>query len=518
MELHQVSGEEAARQLDTDLQRGLSRAQVEKRRARWGKNEIQEERRRSLIARFFSQFQDVMVLILLAAAGASFAVSWLRGEGDYADPVIILAIVVCNAVIGTVQEWKADQAIAALKKLSSPHATVVREGRKQTVESSQLVPGDVVILQAGDLVPADIRLVKAVELRAEESALTGESVPVEKDAAARCREDAPLGERKNMVFAGTGITTGAGAGVVAAIGMDTAMGKIARMLSREKAPQTPLQQRLKQTGRVLGIGVTAICGVIFLLGLLQKTPPLEMFLIAISLGVAAIPEGLTAVVTIVLAMGVGRMAQKRAIVRHMPAVETLGSTGVICSDKTGTLTQNKMTVVAFSSARGAEPLDSPLARFSLELAALCSNAEEGGGGRSHRRPHRDGLPGRLPRLQRGAGAAVSPGGRDPLHLRPEADGHCPPDGAGIPHHRQGRAGCAFGPVHPPAPGRGGRTPQRRAESQAPRRQQPPGGAGPAGCWPWPTGTWTASPARTGRWRAAWCSAASSPWRTRPGPG
>ena len=167
-----------------------------------------------------------------------------------------------------------------------------------------------------------------------------------------------------MVFAGTGITTGAGAGVVAAIGMDTAMGKIARMLSREKAPQTPLQQRLKQTGRVLGIGVTAICGVIFLLGLLQKTPPLEMFLIAISLGVAAIPEGLTAVVTIVLAMGVGRMAQKRAIVRHMPAVETLGSTGVICSDKTGTLTQNKMTVVAFSSARGAEPLDSPLARFS----------------------------------------------------------------------------------------------------------------------------------------------------------
>ena len=380
MELHQVSGEEAARQLDTDLQRGLSRAQVEKRRARWGKNEIQEERRRSLIARFFSQFQDVMVLILLAAAGASFAVSWLRGEGDYADPVIILAIVVCNAVIGTVQEWKADQAIAALKKLSSPHATVVREGRKQTVESSQLVPGDVVILQAGDLVPADIRLVKAVELRAEESALTGESVPVEKDAAARCREDAPLGERKNMVFAGTGITTGAGAGVVAAIGMDTAMGKIARMLSREKAPQTPLQQRLKQTGRVLGIGVTAICGVIFLLGLLQKTPPLEMFLIAISLGVAAIPEGLTAVVTIVLAMGVGRMAQKRAIVRHMPAVETLGSTGVICSDKTGTLTQNKMTVVAFSSARGAEPLDSPLARFSLELAALCSNAEEGEGG------------------------------------------------------------------------------------------------------------------------------------------
>ena len=215
---------------------------------------------------------------------------------------------------------------------------MLREGKRQRVESRELVPGDIVILQAGDLVPADLRLLRSVELKTEESALTGESLPAEKDAQAHCPQNAPLGERKNMVFASTGVASGAGVGVTVATGMDTAMGKIARMLQNEKAPQTPLQQKLKQTGKVLGAGVVLICGVIFLLGLFQRMEPLEMFMIAISLGVAAIPEGLTAVVTIVLAMGIKRMAQKRAIVRHLPAVETLGSTQVICSDKTGTLT------------------------------------------------------------------------------------------------------------------------------------------------------------------------------------
>ena len=319
-----------------------------------------------------------MVLILLAAAAVSFAVSWVRGDGEYVDSLIILAIVVCNAVIGTVQEVRADRAIQALKKLSSPHAWVIREGRRQRVESSQLVPGDLVVLQAGDLVPADLRLLKSAELKIEESALTGESVPAEKDAGAHCPGNAPLGERKNMAFASTGVASGAGVGVVAATGMDTAMGRIAHMLEHEQSPQTPLQQRLKRMGKVMGVGVVLICAVIFLLGLFQQRPPLEMFMIAISLGVAAIPEGLTAVVTIVLAMGIKRMAQKRAIVRHLPAVETLGSTQVICSDKTGTLTQNKMTVVAFSSARGEERLDSPAAQFALELAALCSDAQEVG--------------------------------------------------------------------------------------------------------------------------------------------
>lgn len=378
MELYSQSREEAVQTLGTDPARGLNQRECQRRLEQYGKNELRPAKRRGLPARFFSQFQDLMVLILLAAAAVSFAVSWVRGDGEYVDSLIILAIVVCNAVIGTVQEVRADRAIQALKKLSSPHAWVIREGRRQRVESSQLVPGDLVVLQAGDLVPADLRLLKSAELKIEESALTGESVPAEKDAGAHCPGNAPLGERKNMAFASTGVASGAGVGVVAATGMDTAMGRIAHMLEHEQSPQTPLQQRLKRMGKIMGVGVILICAVIFLLGLFQQRPPLEMFMIAISLGVAAIPEGLTAVVTIVLAMGIKRMAQKRAIVRHLPAVETLGSTQVICSDKTGTLTQNKMTVVAFSSARGEERLDSPAAQFALELATLCSDAQEVG--------------------------------------------------------------------------------------------------------------------------------------------
>ncbi len=377
MELHHVSCQEAVRLLETDGARGLSRAQAAQRQAKWGKNQLREDRGPGLARRFFRQFQDFMVLILLGAAGVSYLVSRLRGEGEYLDSLIILAIVTANACIGTFQEWRADKAIAALRKLSSPHATVVREGKRQVVDSAQLVPGDLVILQVGDLVPADLRLLKSVDLQTEESALTGESLPVEKDAQALCGQQAPLGERKNTAFAFTAVTAGAGAGVVAATGMDTAVGKIAGMIAREEAPQTPLQERLKETGKLLGLGVLAVCGVIFLLGLLQHRDPLEMFLIAVSLGVAAIPEGLTAVVTIVLAMGVSRLAKQRAIVRHMPAVETLGSTGVICSDKTGTLTQNRMTAVAFSGSRGRGSLDSREAQFALELASLCSNAEAG---------------------------------------------------------------------------------------------------------------------------------------------
>lgn len=376
MELHSVSWREAAEQLDTDAERGLSREEAKRRLSRYGKNEIREAKRQNLLMRFLSQFKDFMVLILLASAAVSFLVSRMRGDHEFVDSIIILAIVVVNAIIGMVQELRADKAIEALKKLSSPHARVLRGGRKYTVESWELVPGDVVILKAGDLVPADIRLIKSVELRAEESALTGESVPTEKDADAVCQPDATLAERKNMLFASTGVASGAGVGIVAATGMDTGMGQIAKMLEREKAPQTPLQQKLKQTGKVLGIGVVAICAVIFVLGLIQKVEPLEMFMIAISLGVAAIPEGLTAVVTIVLAMGIKRMAQKRAIVRHMPAVETLGSTQVICSDKTGTLTQNKMTVTAFSGAYGEERIDGAAAQFALELATLCNNSED----------------------------------------------------------------------------------------------------------------------------------------------
>ncbi len=379
MDFFSVSREEALDALKTNPRRGLAEGESRRRLENCGRNELRTAKGQGILLRFFSQFQDLMVLILLAAAGVSFAVSWVKGDGEYVDSLIILAIVVVNAVIGTVQELRADKAIEALKKLSSPHAQVIRDGRRQRVESWELVPGDVVVLQAGDLVPADLRLLRSVELKAEESALTGESVPAEKDADARCPRNAPLGERKNMVFSSTGVASGAGVGVVTATGMDTAMGQIARMLESEKAPQTPLQQRLKQTGKVLGAGVVLICGVIFLLGLLQRMEPLEMFMIAISLGVAAIPEGLTAVVTIVLAMGIKRMAQKRAIVRHLPAVETLGSTQVICSDKTGTLTQNKMTVAVFSGPRGEERLEGAAAQFALELASLCNNTQVVGG-------------------------------------------------------------------------------------------------------------------------------------------
>ncbi len=380
MELHHINVQEAARALDADPQRGLSRQEVLRRQAKYGRNEIRAAGRQSLLARFLGQFQDFMVLILLLSAGVSFWASRLRGDNEYIDSIIILAIVICNAIIGTVQELRADKAIDALKKLSSPHAQVLREGKKRTVESWELVPGDLVVLRAGDLAPADLRLIRSADLLAEESALTGESAPVEKDAALLCPQDAPLAERRNTVFASTGIASGAGVGLVCSTGMDTAMGRIAGLLEQEKSPETPLQQRLKQTDKVLGLGAVAICGVIFLLGLLQQVPPLEMFMIAISLGVAAIPEGLTAVVTIVLAMGVKRMAQKRAIVRHMPAVETLGSTQVICSDKTGTLTQNKMTVAAFEGAFGSEPLDGANAQFCLELCTLCNNSEEEAGG------------------------------------------------------------------------------------------------------------------------------------------
>ena len=379
MDFFSVSREEVLDALKTDPRRGLAEGESRRRLENCGRNELRTAKGQGILLRFLGQFQDLMVLILLAAAGVSFAVSWVKGDGEYVDSLIILAIVVVNAVIGTVQELRADKAIEALKKLSSPHAQVIRDGRRQRVESWGLVPGDVVVLQAGDLVPADLRLLRSVELKAEESALTGESVPAEKDADARCPRNAPLGERKNMVFSSTGVASGAGVGVVTATGMDTTMGQIARMLESEKAPQTPLQQRLKQTGKVLGAGVVLICGVIFLLGLLQRMEPLEMFMIAISLGVAAIPEGLTAVVTIVLAMGIKRMAQKRAIVRHLPAVETLGSTQVICSDKTGTLTQNKMTVAVFSGPRGEERLEGAAAQFALELASLCNNTQVVGG-------------------------------------------------------------------------------------------------------------------------------------------
>ncbi|WP_313294386.1 calcium-translocating P-type ATPase, PMCA-type [Faecalispora jeddahensis] len=373
-----MSREECIRQLKTDPKRGLTVPQVEQRSKEYGQNELREGKRPGLIAKFLEQFKDFMVIILLIAAAVSFFTSLFRHDSDYIDPIIILLIVIVNAVIGVAQESRAEKAIDALKKLTSPESVVMRDGKRVKIASKEIVPGDIVFLTEGDFVPADLRILEAHNLRAEESALTGESLPVEKSAELVCGDKTPLGDRKNMLYSSSSVAAGRGVGVAVATGMETQVGKIAHMIHSEEAPQTPLQKRLAHTGKVLGIGALAICAVIFIMGLIQSVEPLDMFMISISLAVAAIPEGLPAVVTIVLAMGVRRMANCRAIVRRMPAVETLGSASVICSDKTGTLTQNKMTVVEVAGYDGVLTKQDTQARRILELAALCNNCTVSG--------------------------------------------------------------------------------------------------------------------------------------------
>lgn len=378
MEWQSLSREECIRQLKTDPKRGLTVPQVEQRSREYGQNELREGKRPGLIAKFLEQFKDFMVIILLIAAAVSFFTSLFRHESDYIDPIIILLIVIVNAVIGVAQESRAEKAIDALKKLTSPESVVMRDGKRVKIASKEIVPGDIVFLTEGDFVPADLRILEAHNLRAEESALTGESLPVEKSAELVCGDKTPLGDRKNMLYSSSSVAAGRGVGVAVATGMETQVGKIAHMIHSEEAPQTPLQKRLAHTGKVLGIGALAICAVIFIMGLIQSVEPLDMFMISISLAVAAIPEGLPAVVTIVLAMGVRRMANCRAIVRRMPAVETLGSASVICSDKTGTLTQNKMTVVEVAGYDGVLTKQDTQARRILELATLCNNCTVSG--------------------------------------------------------------------------------------------------------------------------------------------
>ncbi len=368
-----LDASEALRILQSDRNSGLRTAEAENRRKRYGANALKKGRKKSLLRRFLLQFGDFMVLILLAAAAVSFVTSCMQGEADYADTLLILGIVMANAMIGTVQEAKAEHALEALRTMAAPHATVLRDGKRAVLSSESLVPGDIVLLKTGDVVPADLRLLESTQLFAEESALTGESVPAAKSASAVCAEKTAAADCANMLFAGTGVASGHGVGVVTATGMETEMGKIAAMLGGEDTPDTPLKTRLRKTGKVIGLAVVGICAVLFGIGLIQRVDPLSMFMIAISLAVAAIPEGLPAVVTIVLALGVRRMAAKRAIIRHLQAVETLGSCEVICSDKTGTLTQNRMTVVR--CADGAGDLDGEAAAGLLSAAALCTTVE-----------------------------------------------------------------------------------------------------------------------------------------------
>ncbi|MGI6168389.1 MAG: cation-translocating P-type ATPase [Christensenellales bacterium] len=317
---------------------GLTSSQADQLLSEHGPNALQEGKRKTLLSIFLTQFADLMIWVLIGAA----VLSGLFGE--WIDALIIAFVVLMNAVLGTVQESKAEAALEALKKMAAPTAKVLRDDAITRIPADQLVVGDVVSLEAGDSIPADLRLFDCVSMKAEESALTGESAPVEKQCDALLEEDTSLGDRVNMAFMSTSITYGRGHGLVVATGMDTQMGSIAGQLSAAVKETTPLQKKLNQISNVLSIGVLAIAAVIFLIGLLSGNEPINMFLTAVSLAVAAIPEGMVAVVTIVLALGMSRMAQRGAIIRRLPAVETLGSTQVICSDKTGTLTQNRMTV------------------------------------------------------------------------------------------------------------------------------------------------------------------------------
>ena len=365
------------KKLESDASAGLSEKAAQEKLNQYGENKLKEKKKKTVWQRFFEQFKDVMILILIAAAIVSFVIACVEGEPkEFFEPALILLIVIINAVMGVMQESKAEKALDALKSMSAPHARVLRGGSEQVIEAKDLVPGDIIHLEAGDFVPADARLINSISLKSEESALTGESVPSEKDAGAVVAEDAPLGDRTNMVFSGCSITYGTATAIVTGTGMDTEMGKIANLLDSEEESMTPLQRKLAQLGKYLGFVALAACGVIFVVGLLNGIPAMDIFMTAVSLAVSAIPEGLPAIVTIVLSIGVQRMVKKNAIIRRLPAVETLGSASIICSDKTGTLTQNRMTLVKAYLDNGAKTEDissenSAEVRELLRLGALC---------------------------------------------------------------------------------------------------------------------------------------------------
>ena len=374
---HNTPQEDLLKELRTSLEAGLSSQEAQQRLGQYGENKLAEKKKKTNLQRFLEQFKDAMIIILLLAAAVSFVVACFGHDPmEFFEPLLILLIVVLNAVLGMVQEAKAEKALDALKSMSAPHARVLRDGKEQVIDAAQLVPGDVIRLEAGDFIPADARLLKSVSLKSEESALTGESVPSEKDAAALVEEKAPLGDRSNMVFSGCSVTYGTATAVVTGTGMNTEMGKIAGLLEGEEEGQTPLQQKLAQLGKYLGFVALAACAVIFVVGLINGINVLEIFMTAVSLAVSAIPEGLPAIVTIVLAIGVQRMVKKNALIRRLPAVETLGSASVICSDKTGTLTQNRMTLVKLwvngePELETVSASNTPAARELLRYGALC---------------------------------------------------------------------------------------------------------------------------------------------------
>lgn len=373
---YKKSTEEVFQELHVKRDTGMTEQEAQKRMQQYGPNRLATSRKKTWVARIFAQVNNVLIYVLIIAAVVSAFV------GEIADALIIGLVVLINAVVGVIQESKAEDALEALKNMSTPKAIVQRDGQKKEIDSAEVVPGDLVVVGAGSYIPCDIRLIESANLKVEEAALTGESVPVEKDALAllpKGNQDIPLGDQKNMLFMSTLVTVGRGTGVAVATGMDTQIGKIAGMLNASIDEQTPLQKSLAQVGKYLGIAALIISLVMFVIGVLQGRDFLEMFMIAISLAVAAIPEGMPAIVSIVLAIGVQRMIKQNVIIRKLPAVEALGSVNVICSDKTGTLTQNKMTVTKFYAdgeihAIKDFQLENEIQHTLMKIFVLCNDA------------------------------------------------------------------------------------------------------------------------------------------------
>ena len=352
------------KELNSNIDRGLTNQEVKLRQEKQGKNILKENKKENIIIRFIKQFNDFMTIILILASIISAGVSYMQGQNDYIDSIIIIAIVVLNAVMGLVQEERAEKSIESLKKLTPQIAKVIRNGETKEILAEELVIGDIIELSDGNYVPADCRIIEEYNLKIEESSLTGETEPVIKTKETIQKKDIPLGDMKNMAFMASIVVSGKGKAIVTETGMNTKIGQIANMINQDEAPETPIQRKLGEVGKILGIVCLAICAVIFVIGIIKKIEPVEMFMTSVGLAVAAIPEGLPAIVTIMLSIGVTKMAKKNAIIRKLPAVETLGSSNVICSDKTGTLTQNKMTVVKMFSADN---------KLLLKLGSLCTD-------------------------------------------------------------------------------------------------------------------------------------------------
>ena len=370
---YKKSKNEILQELDVDEKNGLSSTEALRRLEKYGKNKLETKKKKTLFKQFLSQLKDVMIYILIIAAIISAFL------GEISDALIILLVIIINAVIGVIQESKAEKALDALKELSTPKALVKRDGSLKEILSEDIVPGDIVIIDAGRYIPGDLRLIDTANLKIEESAFTGESVPSEKDASFLPDKEIPIGDQNNMAFMSTLATYGRGVGVVVGTGMNTEIGKIAKMIEQEENDETPLQKKLSELGKILGFLAVGICILIFIISFFQGRDLLEMFLTSISLAVAAIPEGLPAIVAIVLALGVQRMVKKNAIIRKLPAVETLGSVSIICSDKTGTLTQNKMTVTTvytndFYIKESEFNLNDNESKLLVDCMVLCNDA------------------------------------------------------------------------------------------------------------------------------------------------